>query len=439
MNSPSDSSGASVIEPNLGDLPVIWGRAAIALIAALYSLARFGTADGTRACAAAVVFIALDVARLFWLRRVRHGDVLEAVAIFLQAGVIGVLFLAPAPFGVASDVPRQLLLLQTPTLILLLCFIASSATAARPALVWCAGAAVTVLWIVGWRLIVSDPQTLTQATVHVERYKTAASLLQAVNQPKFFNLNLLKGAFTAAIAITIVLGFGIYRIRRLARVTSEREGARSALAAYFSPQIVDTILGSQSGELGPQEKEVAILDCDLVGFTASAEIMRPEQVAATLQSYREIVEAAVFAMDGAILSYTGDGVVAAFGLIGSSRGAAERALQCARHVASDWSKSIRTSLGDKALPLAIGVEFGPVQMALVGEGRSMSLLVLGGTIEAAAALQWATRAAQETILVGAKAQESLIAGNRDVVLEPCPVVGIDAWRLMRAEPVSGRN
>jgi class 3 adenylate cyclase len=417
------------LEPQLGDLPAMWARAGIALIAALYCLARFGVADGTRVWAAAAVFIALDITRVLWLRRRQYGHVLEAVAIVLQVGVMGVLFLAPAPFGVATDVPRQLLLLQTPTLILLLCFIASSATAARPALVWCAGAAVMALWIVGWRLIVLDPRTMTQSTIHFERYKTAASLLQAVNQPEYFNINLLKGAFTAAIAITIVLGFGIYRIRRLARVTSEREGARRGLAAYFSPQIVDTIVDTRIGELGPRDKEVAILDCDLVGFTALAENLSPEQVAATLQSYRAIVEAAVFAMDGAILSCTGDGVVAAFGLIGLDRDAAARALDCARVIASDWSKSVRTLHGNGALPLAIGVEFGPVHMAFVGEGRSMSLLVLGDTIDGAAALQWATREAHETILVGLKARECVIAGKSDVVLEPCPIAGIDAWRL----------
>ncbi|MGD0144744.1 MAG: hypothetical protein ABSC92_16450, partial [Rhizomicrobium sp.] len=150
---------------DLGDLPSVWSRAGVAVAAALYSLVRFGIADGSLVCATALLFIALDFVRLFWLRPARHGEILEAAAIFLQAGVVGVLLLAPAPFGVASDVPRQMLLLQTPTLILLLCFIASSASAARPTLVWCAGAAVMGLWMVGWRLSLADPRTLSQATI----------------------------------------------------------------------------------------------------------------------------------------------------------------------------------------------------------------------------------------------------------------------------------
>jgi adenylate cyclase len=429
MNFPASLRRANRVDSNLDDLPAIWGRAGVALIAALYSLARFGFADGGRVFAAAIVFIALDFARLFWLRPLRQGDALEAAAIFLQAGVLGVLFLAPEPFGVASDVPPQVLLLQTPTLILLLCFIASSATAARPALVWCAGAAVAGLWIVSWRVIVADPHTLTQATIHFERYKRALALLQAVNQLEYFNFNLLKGAFTAAALITLVLGFGIYRIRRLARVTSEREAARGALAAYFSPQIVDTILAVRGTGLSPQEKQVAILDCDLVGFTSLAETLTPEQVADTLQSYRSIVEAAVFAMDGAILSHTGDGVVAAFGLTGSSSDAAGRALTCAMRIAGDWAN--RESSGEKALPLAVGVELGSVQMGLVGEGRSMSLLVLGDAVDAAASLQWATREARTNILVGERARESMIADESDLAraLEPCSAADIDAWRL----------
>lgn len=413
-----------------GDLQAAWGRAGVAVVAALYSLMRFGSADGVRICGAAFAFVALDFASLFWLRRNRHGEALDAIAILLQTCVLAVLFLAPAPFGVASDVPRQLLLLQTPTLILLLCFIASSATAARPALVWCAGAAVTLLWILGWRIILADPQTLTQATIHVERYKTAIALMRALNQPEYFNFNLLKDAFTAAAFITVVLGFGIYRIRRLARVTSQREGTRAALAAYFSPQIVDTILAAQRAELSPQEKHVAVLDCDLVGFTSIAETLSPEQVAAALQSYRSIVAAAVFEMDGAILSYTGDGVVAAFGLTGANSDAAGRALGCARRIINEWSNSARVSSDDKPPPLAIGLEFGSVQMGLVGEGRSMSLLVLGDAIDAAAALQWATREAHANILVGENARQSMIADKPELAgaLEPYPVAGIDAWR-----------
>ena len=432
MNSSVSSSWGNRADSIPDDLPAVLGRTGVALFSALYSLARFGVADGGRVCVVAVVFIALDVARLTRLRRIRYGDALEAAAIFLQVGVIGILFLAPAPFGVASDVPPQLLLLQTPTLVLLLCFIASSATVARPSLVWCAGAGVVGLWTVGWRVILADPHTLTQATIHIERYKTGLALLGAVNQPEYFNFNLLKGAFTAALLITLVLGFAIYRIRRLARATSDRETARRALAAYFSPQIVDTILASQRNELSPQEKQVAVLDCDLVGFTSLAETMTPEQVAGTLQSYRSIAETAVFALDGAILSHTGDGVVAAFGLTDSNRDAAERALICARRIASDWTKSSRDSLGEKVVPVAIGVDFGPAQMGLVGKGRSMSLLLLGDAADAAAALQWATREARVNILVGEKARESMVEGNADLVgsLEPCP--GIDAWRLHAA-------
>ena len=414
-----------------GDMPAVWSCAAIALLAALYSVVRFGFPDGGHVFAAALVFVVADITRLLWLRKLPRGEVWEALVIFLQIGVLAILFLAPAPFGVASDVPPQMLLFQTPTLVLLLCFIASSASAARPALLWCAGAAVLGLWTVAWHIILADPHVLTQSTIHPERYKSAMSLLRAVNQPEYFNLNLLKGAYTAGAMITLVLGFGIYRIRRLARVTSEHELARRALAAYFSPQIVDAILATQQNKLGPQEKKVAILDCDLVGYTALAESSPPEEVAGVLQAYRSLVEAAVFAGDGGILSYTGDGVVAVFGMTGASADAPGRAMTCAQQIAGDWAQLSGTASRGKVLPLAVGVEFGPVQMGFVGKGRAMSLLVLGEAVEAAAALQWATREARTDILVGQRAHDSLLAENPAMVsvLQPCPVGGIDAWCL----------
>jgi adenylate cyclase len=149
--------------------------------------------------------------------------------------------------------------------------------------------------------------------------------------------------------------------------------------------------------------------------------MTPGQVALTLRSYRAVVEAAVFAMDGAILSHIGDGVVAAFGLTGASRNAARSALICARRIANDWTRT----------PLAIGVDFGAARMGLVGEGRSMSLLALGDAIDAAAALQWATREAHTNILIGERARSSMIEDDVELVraLAPCRVADIDAWRL----------
>jgi len=406
--------------------PMIVLRSSLAVGAALYSFVRFGPITGTRVLAAAAFFVCLDVVRELHVTRRRFGRTIGIVAVALQSAILGILLIAPAPFGVASDVPSQVVFLQSPVLVLLLCFVASGVDARNPVLVWVAGVAVSALFLIDWQVVMANPLTLTLSAVRPERYRSAIALLRAINDPHYFNLSLMKGALFTTLLITPVLGFGLYRVRRLARITADRENLRRSLAAYFSPQVVETILASRNRELGPQLRDVAILDCDLVGFTTLAEQLSPEDVAVLLRSYRAAIERLVFRHDGAILSFTGDGIIAGFGLTGHE--AAEHSLACARDILREWKG---LAANGKSIPIAIGAEFGKVHMGLVGKARAMSLLVLGDAVEAAAALQWATREAGTSVLIGkgmrGKLNEDAAPIARELV--PCPVAGAEAWRF----------
>ena len=227
-------------------------------------------------------------------------------------------------------------------------------------------------------------------------------------------------------------------MRWLARRAAGREAERDALAGYFSPQVVETILASQRDGLNPRARQVAVLDSDLVGFTGLAETLSPERTAQVLGLYRSLVEAEVFGEDGAILNWTGDGAVAVFGLTGAGETAAARALACARRLEAAWSADARAMLGDAAPPLAVGLDFGEAFLGLVGKGGGVSLLMIGAPVQGAARLQAATREADSPVLVSvaAKASIELADPAAGAALSRLVAAGHDAWKP-QALPVPG--
>ncbi len=398
-------------------------RAAFAVLLALYGAIRFGPVAGLRIALAGSLFVLLDVAAVRW-RPARRGEVLTAAALLLQGAILAGIVLAPAPLGFGADIPAPMLV-KMPYVMLLVCFMAANVSATDPSRVLFAGvAAISAVAAVGW-IALSDPQTITFASLHHADYANFHAALVASNRLHYFNRSLWQNQLVETIAILAILAVAAYRMRALARRSAAEEATREALAAYFSPQLADTIIKSQG--LPPQEKTLAVLDLDLVGFTALAEILSPEQSAAGLRAYRQAIEDAVFAEDGAISAFVGDGATAFFGL--TSAESCRRALACAVRLARAWRHVAQTAFPGHEVRIAIGIDVGEATVGLVGEGRAMSLLFLGSPVTGAEALQRATRDVGATILLSDRAHDALGDAAFDgVTLTPVTVEGVRAWR-----------
>ena len=99
----------------------------------------------------------------------------------------------------------------------------------------------------------------------------------------------------------------ISRVRDLDRRRAAAARARSNLARYFSPNLVN-LLAEQDKPLGPVRREtVAVLFADIVGFTQMAERMEPDTVVGMLRQFHEHMAAEIFACGGTIDKYIGDG------------------------------------------------------------------------------------------------------------------------------------
>lgn len=71
---------------------------------------------------------------------------------------------------------------------------------------------------------------------------------------------------------------------------------------------------AQPGYLAGQEQEIATLFADLRGFTSIAEHKLPYDVVFLLNRYFDVVGDAIEGADGVVNQFTGDGVMALFGV-----------------------------------------------------------------------------------------------------------------------------
>jgi class 3 adenylate cyclase len=86
------------------------------------------------------------------------------------------------------------------------------------------------------------------------------------------------------------------------------------LRRFLSPQVADTLLERGHEELlEPHRREIAVLFCDLRGFTAFTSEVEPEDVLAVLSDYYDCVGGLLRRFDATIGPLSGDGIMAYFG------------------------------------------------------------------------------------------------------------------------------
>jgi class 3 adenylate cyclase/CheY-like chemotaxis protein len=99
------------------------------------------------------------------------------------------------------------------------------------------------------------------------------------------------------------------------RVDAQLEELERAnrLRRFLSPQLVDLVIDSGNESfLNSHRREVVVVFCDLRGFTSFAEASEPEEVMGVLNEYHEAVGKLIFAYEGTLERFSGDGLMVFF-------------------------------------------------------------------------------------------------------------------------------
>ncbi len=142
-----------------------------------------------------------------------------------------------------------------------------------------------------------------------------------------------------------------------------------------------------------REQELAVLFADLRGFTRMAENKLPYDVVFFLNRYFEAVGTAITRAGGVTNQFTGDGVMALFGIESGPAVGSRQALAAARAMVDGVAALSADLAADLGLPLriGIGIHTGPAVVGRMGWGDSFYLTAVGDTVHVAARLEQATK------------------------------------------------
>ena len=292
------------------------------------------------------------------------------------------------PAAVIGDWPAQMTL-RNGTFDYYFVYLALVALSYAPRLMLWAGACSALAWVLAVQCALAQPGTpLDQPAEMWSQAHLALAL-----DPFFIDVNQHIQDVIVVVLVAAVLAAVVARSRRLVFREARAARERSNLARYFSPNLVDE-LALRDQPLGPgRRQDVAVLFTDIVGFTAMAERMAPEQVLNLLRGFHGRMEAAVFDHGGTLEKFIGDAMLATFGVPAPGPADAGAALATAREMLarlSEWNDE-RRAAGQDALEVGIGLHYGPAVLGDIGSERNMAFAVVGDTTNTASRLQGLTR------------------------------------------------
>ncbi len=137
------------------------------------------------------------------------------------------------------------------------------------------------------------------------------------------------------------------------------------------------------------ERELAVLFCDLRGFTRRAEQWLPFDTVFLLNRYCELVGEAVEQAGGYLDKFIGDGAMALFGLASTPEAACRQALAAAAQIAQSLDAMNTEFAAELVEPLriAMGLHTGPGIVGDMGYGQAIRLTAVGDGINVASRLE----------------------------------------------------
>ncbi|WP_294228480.1 adenylate/guanylate cyclase domain-containing protein [uncultured Shimia sp.] len=236
--------------------------------------------------------------------------------------------------------------------------------------------------------------------------------------PNSFNIRLRIQEVVVFLLVAITLGLSMRRFNGLLRSNAALERERTNLSRYFSPNVVEELSQNDEPLKQIRSHDIAVLFVDIVGFTEFAAARRPEEVIETLRDFHGLMERAVFAHEGTLDKYLGDGLMATFGTPNPSDHDAQNALRCVRQMMADvdvWNDA-RIASGQPPLRVGFGAHYGPAVLADIGANR-LEFAVVGNTVNVASRLESMTRGLNARLVISDGMRNEVLKEGGDECLD----------------------
>ncbi len=188
--------------------------------------------------------------------------------------------------------------------------------------------------------------------------------------------------FSVSVALSI-----INNMVKSKKLVEKQKEEKDRLSRYFSPEVMETIVNEQI-KLGGEERPIATLFSDIVGFTTFSEKNPPSVVLGNLNTIFENLSELIFNYSATLDKYIGDAIMAFWGAPKQSPDDAYNAIACAFEMQKKMVEiNEKLGLPPNTFRLRIGVNFGEAIVGNIGSMRRMDYTVIGDAVNTAARLE----------------------------------------------------
>jgi adenylate cyclase len=221
-------------------------------------------------------------------------------------------------------------------------------------------------------------------------------------------------------ALGLLVAAGITVTHRAQQAQRQQQMVMTLLGQNASPEIANALWAArdrllQSGKLQGQKLVATMLFTDIKNFSTVAEEMSPEALLDWLNEYLEAMTQAIQVHHGIVNKFTGDGLLAVFGVPIPRNSDAEiaqdayQAVACAltmgdrlNQLNQDWQQR-----GLEPVQMRVGIFTGPIVVGSLGGKNRMEYGVIGDSVNIAARLEGCAKERQPDVCRILIAQETL--------------------------------
>jgi adenylate cyclase len=191
---------------------------------------------------------------------------------------------------------------------------------------------------------------------------------------------------------------------------TQEQRLMSTLCRYVTREIAEEVL-KQKGRmrLGGTRQPVSILFSDIRNFTTISERLEPEKIVEFLNDYFAAMVHEIFAEQGTLDKFIGDGIMAVFGAPISRPDDPVRAVRSARGM----RRSLRAfnarqrARGGLEIDIGIGISHGESISGNIGSEQRMEYTVIGDSVNLASRLEGLTKNHPYKILINDRIYEQV--------------------------------
>jgi adenylate cyclase len=184
---------------------------------------------------------------------------------------------------------------------------------------------------------------------------------------------------------------------------SEQERILRLFTRYVPKPVVDSALSaSEEGLLEGDLVRVAVLFCDIRGFTPMSERLSPKEVVDFLNTYYSVMTRIVKRYNGAVNQFVGDEVFAAFGAPVAHPNNEANAVFCALEMMHQGLPELTKRYLDRVgqpIRMGIGIHGGEVVAGNLGSEDRIDYSLTGDTVNTGKRIEMLTKEHPDAILV----------------------------------------